>query len=181
MMTKSTKGVPMIRNLLTFALLATTVAGSAAPSFAMDRGHAELLGALAARGITLYNDADLCESRPELDGFYHGGSRSLVVCAEGSWANLSENDLDTIRHESVHFMQDCANGSIDGNLRRVLKPGQAHAMLVATGQNPDLIAQVYSSKGKGEHVPYEEEAFGIAAALPASAITHALNAICPLP
>jgi len=180
MMTKSTKGT-MIRKLLTAALLAATVVSSAAPALAIDDDHAALLNAVQQRGIKLYNDADMCRAQPYLDGFYYGPSRALVICAEGSWEGLSANDLDTIRHETVHFIQDCANGSIDGDLRLILKPGVAENLLRHTGLPPEAIAQTYAENGKAHHVPVELEAFGIARAHSAETITNALNVFCPLP
>jgi len=179
MMTESTKGT-MIRALLTAALLATTVTASAAPALAIDPAHAQLLQAVQQRGIKLYNDADLCEAQPHLDGFYHGPSRALVICAEGSWEDLNANDLDTIRHETVHFIQDCANDSIDGNLQLILKPGVAENLLRGTGLPPEAITRTYTENGKAQHVPIELEAFGVARAHSAKTITKALNVFCPL-
>jgi len=171
-----------MHHFLTALLFALTITGSAAPSFAaVDQGHIDLLKAVQDRGITVYNDADLCRARPELDGFYHGPSRALVICVKGSWDNVDDNDLDTIRHETVHFIQDCANGSIDGNLQLILKPGVAESLLRQTGLAPEAIVRTYADNNQLDHVPQELEAFGVARGKGPGTITKALNVFCPLP
>ena len=172
----------MIR-FLTTALLATTIFGSVTPALAeispqVAAEHNALSAALTARGISLYLDEEDCHTRP-VAGFYHGPSKSLVLCNNGS-ATMTEDNLDTLRHESIHFIQDCANGAIDGHLRTILEPGQARAMLAQSGQDPEWIRRTYESHGAGAHVPFEEEAFGAAAVMPASAIVQAMDIFCPV-
>jgi len=172
-----------MQKLLTAALLAVTAFSSASPALAditpaVAQEHNNLVAALAARGISLHLDAAICKSNP-IDGLYHGASRSLVICNGGS-TEMTENNLDTLRHEAVHFMQDCRDGVVDGNLTTVLKPGQARAMLASSGQDPTWIERVYTSHGKEAHVPYEEEAFGIAAVVSPGTIISALNIFCPV-
>jgi hypothetical protein len=180
MMTKSTKGT-MIRKLLTAALLAATVVGAAAPALAIDEDHAALLNAVHARGVTLYNDGDFCQQDKDVDGFYHGPSKALVICSEGTWLDLSENQLDTIRHETAHFIQDCADGNINGSLDLILKPGAAVSMLNRTNLDPMGIIRTYTQKGRAAHIPVELEAFGIARGHDAKTIKQALELFCPLP
>lgn len=173
-----------MKKLLVTALLVATAFGSVSPALAdvitpaVAQEHNNLVAALAARGISLHLDAAICEVNP-IGGFYHGQSRALVICNDGS-TEMTEENLDTLRHESVHFMQDCRDGIIDGKLNTVLKPGQARAMLAASGQDPTWIERVYTSHDKGEHVPYEEEAFGIAATMSPNTIVSALDIFCPV-
>lgn len=174
-----------MQKLLTTALLAVTIFGSATPSLAqaipaaVAQEHNNLVAALQSRGIAMYLDADTCRQNP-IDGFYDGTSRVLVICNKGQ-ADMTPNNLDTLRHEAMHFIQDCRDGVIDGRMATVLKPGQARAMLASAGQDPNWIERVYTSHGKGAHVPFEEEAFGAAAVMPASVIQQAVEIFCPIP
>lgn len=173
-----------MKKLLTAALLVATAFGLVSPALADDitpavaQEHNNLVAALAARGISLHLDAAICEVNP-ISGFYHGQSRALVLCNGGS-TNMTAENLDTLRHETIHFIQDCRDGVIDGRLTTVLKPGQARALLAATGQDHEQLRRVYESHGQGAHVPLEEEAFGAAAAMSASVIHQAMNIICPV-
>lgn len=170
-----------MKTALTLGLLASlTLSGGPAVAAPLDTGHAQLLGAVQARGITLYLDGDRCDSG-HVDGFYVGSYKALVICNKGS-RDFDANDLDTIRHEVVHFIQDCARGqAIDGNLETILKPGAAREILAEVGLSADGITKVYTDNGAGDAVPYEHEAFAIAAGMDASTITKALEQFCPLP
>lgn len=170
-----------MKKLLTTALLLLTMVGSAAPAVAVSDADAlaanQLIDGLNARGITVYLDAPQCADG-SLDGFYMGMSRVLVLCNKGS-REMSENALDTLRHETIHFIQDCRDGVIDHKLIKIMKPGTAERILRANGLDPQKINEIYSSKGKADHVPLEYEAFA-GGLLPTSTILNAMNAICPL-
>lgn len=174
-----------MRKLLTVSLLVTAVFGLAKPaesqyiSKAVADQHNALVAALVDRGVSVYLDADTCQENAGLSGFYHGASSSLVLCNKGS-ENMTAENMDTLRHESIHFLQDCKDGIIDGHLVPVLKPGAAQELLVQGGHDADAIRRLYTSKGRGAHVHLEEEAFGAAATMPAATIATAINTICPL-
>ena len=170
-----------MKKLLTTALLLLTMVGSATPSFAVTDADAiaanQLIQALNARGITLYLDADQCDDGT-LDGFYMGRPRVLVLCNKGS-REMTERALNTLRHEAVHFIQDCRDGAIDHELNLIMKPGTAERILRENGWSPERIKEVYSANGKGSHVPFEYEAFA-GGLMPTSTILNVMNAMCPL-
>lgn len=165
------------------ALLTIILVGASAPAYAISPATAEahnLLGdALVRRGISLYADSPVCQARPGLQGYYNGSERVLVICNGGS-RQVTESSLDTLRHETVHFIQDCANGTIDNNLRTVLKPGKARYLLEQAGIDVKQISKAYTAMGNASHVPLEEEAYAIAATMQSESIALALEIFCPL-
>jgi len=166
--------------LLAAILLVAAVPGSAyAISPVTAEAHNLLTDGLVRRGISLYADSPACQTNPGLEGYYSGSQRALVLCNDGS-LRMTENNLDTLRHEATHFIQDCADGTIDNTLRTVLKPGQARALLSAAGLDAGRIHEVYSELGQADRVPFEEEAFAVAATMRAETIGQALDIFCPL-
>lgn len=171
-----------MRKLLTTALLATTIFGSVCPALAVTdqqvAQHNALAAALQSHGIQLYLDAEICHTKP-VAGFYHSPSKSLILCNNGK-TDMTDDNLDTLRHESVHAMQDCANGiKGDQNLQRVLKPGQAEELAAKTGLSLERIREIYLSHGVDEYtITLEYEAFTAAAAMDADTIAQALNIFC---
>lgn len=173
---------------LVSVLLAIILAGVVipAPAYAeyihpdVAEAHNLLVDALVRRGISLYVDSPACQSSPGLEGYYSGSQRALVLCNDGS-LRMTEDNLNTLRHEATHFIQDCADGAIDNTLRTVLKQGQARELLSTAGLDADLIREVYSVMGQANHVPLEEEAFAVAATMNPGTIVAAMNIFCPLP
>jgi len=170
-----------MRKLLTAVLLAATILGSAAPSLATAPSeydeHNALADALRANGITLYLDAGICHTKP-LAGFYHSPTKSLVLCNNGS-ATMTDENMDTLRHEAIHVIQDCKLGIMgDRKLGKVFKPGVVEQLARDFGVNLDRIKQVYESHGQHDVVELEYEAFAGAAGMPARTIARALNVMC---
>ena len=172
-----------MQRFLATALLATTIFGAACPALAISDAtaaqHNDPTAALTEVGIKLYLDADLCRTRKGLSGFYHSPSLSMVLCNNGS-KEMTEENLDTLRHESVHVVQDCKNG-IKGDrvLQRVLKPGVAQALAAQYGINLDRITEVYRGQGQDDHVvSLEHEAFTAAAGMSAATIASAVRIAC---
>jgi hypothetical protein len=171
----------MIR-FLTAALLATTMLGAIAPALAVTQEQADqhnvLIGTLERYGVRVSLDDQLCRERP-IDGFYHSPSKTLTLCNGGS-TSMTDANLDTLRHESIHAMQDCRNG-IQGDriLGHVLKSGAAASMAAEYGISPERIRQLYLSHGVDEYtVTLEYEAFAGAAAMSADTIAQALDIFC---
>lgn len=172
-----------MKKLLTAALLAATLFGSVAPSYATApdeyQEHNALVSALQNAGISVHLDADICRKYTDLAGFYHSPSKSLVICNKGS-RTMNEENLDTLRHEAIHAIQDCKNGvQGDSVLRPVLKPGVVEYLAGSHGVDLDRITHIYGSKGASQEViRLEHEAFTAAAGMDASTIANALGAMC---
>jgi hypothetical protein len=99
-------------------LLASLAIATPALAAPLPVDHQILVDALVADGVTvLINEpADACFDGSERNGAYvvYEGGQYLVVCQDNrktsdvvSW---TANDLDTIRHEGFHIVQDCMDG-----------------------------------------------------------------------
>lgn len=143
-----------------------------------DPGHQALVDALTRAGVRVFFDHQICKT-DRVYGFYHNPSKSLVVCNEGS-GMFDENDLDTLRHEAIHVIQDCANGTLgDNRMGLALKPGISRQMLAQAGIDITKIEAAYGRRGvKGVNLELEYEAFGAAATVPASTIAEVVGIMC---
>ena len=83
---------------------------------------------LNARVWTLWSTTSLRRERPSVNGFYSSHNRVLVVCndryvkGENEDPQWTANDLDTLRHEAQHLIQDCMVGGLaDSKLHPVYR------------------------------------------------------------
>jgi len=94
---------------------------------------------------------------------------------------LSDDDLDTIRHEAHHIIQDCQDGVIDGRLDRYFSDPAKRAEFMES--YPDWkeykIVEEYREDGASEHViRLELEAWAVADLVSAEAIHSVLKREC---
>jgi hypothetical protein len=171
-----------MRTLLALSLSLVALFGAAGPSLAVTAleadQHNALVSTLTAQGIKIALDADLCREK-SLAGFYHSPTKTMVICNGGS-TQMTEYNLDTLRHESIHVAQDCRNGiKGDHNLQRIMKPGMVEQLANSTGVSLANIRRVYRSNGADDHtILLEYEAFTGAASMSADTIAEALRIVC---
>ena len=92
---------------------------------------------------------------------------------------MTENNLDTLRHEAIHVVQDCKGVLGDQVLDNVLKPGVVRELAARHGVDLGWIREVYAQNGADAHVvSLEHEAFVAAAVMPASTIANAVRTMC---
>lgn len=115
----------------TLSLLLTTIptAAFAAPTQDQVNNHLSLLNYVDSRDdITVGINVPQCSRYGDkFQGMYIAkeGYAYLIICQDnrtfGSTdiVEWTENDLDTIRHETFHYVQDCYDGAIDFGLRQV--------------------------------------------------------------
>ena len=97
----------------------------------MDAAHFSLLQAVEETGVpVMINPIDCYEG--EMAGVYgfYSYNEALVICQEngghGQLVRMSAEDLNTIRHEVVHLIQDLATGTLeDYELTTVYKMNSA--------------------------------------------------------
>lgn len=168
----------LFSNLATTALAGLAAIGFASASFTAPaqaqvqegsmEAHAYLAGVIQDHGVSFYVNHDQCQQRPSVMGFYAGRERVLVVCQDNYTGNgevtWTANDLDTLRHEAQHLIQDCMAGT---NHDHVLSPvyrdpiGNAYSVLGA-GRMQE-INRVYRGQGADtDTVILEWEAFTVA-------------------
>ena len=164
-------------NLKALALAAlATVSTVAAPASA-STPHVELFKTLVQAGLDVrVNEARDCDPNHnggfKAFGWYHGPTQSLVICQEqilrgyGTWngqaVNFTEEDLDTLRHEAHHFVQDCRDGAINQQLHAVYQKPIDLAVNWLGADGARKVVEMYSDSS--QHIQVMElEAFAVAA------------------
>ena len=163
----------MFKSLLT-ALTLTTLATPVLAQSNMSQ-HQRLWTAVESVGVTIVvNDVKLCHPKfnggKKFFGWYHGPSRMMVICQEvamadnnfnGEQQEWSEEDLDTLRHESHHMVQDCRDDSLNQELEAVYTKPVNLAYNVLGERGVDIVLEMY--KDAPEHMQVLElEAFSVA-------------------
>ncbi len=155
--------------------------------------HYPILTSLNRKGVRLEINPKECN--PYLDGFYHHvmGITRVGVCQDlgtpgGPEVQWTANDLDTLRHESFHLIQDCI---VDGETNMALHPffdgdGPGPATIDIDKVIDELgadkafnIWEKYARRGAGaEEIIMEIEAFSVARYVAPGDIAAMINKFC---
>lgn len=132
--------------------------------------HLALVEAIEGNGVRFLVNDPYCGKEEDLMGFYAGKYRILVVCQDngvpgGPAVTWTANDLDTLRHEAQHLIQDCIVGTNhDHELAPVYNSPAGLAQEVIGQEAINRITQVYRENGATDLVLLlEYEAFAVAA------------------
>ena len=164
-------------NFKALALAAVTAAaGVVAPAQAAApvatqaevRNHVQLAEAIKSTGVQFYINPAECNERPVF-GWYWALKNELVVCQElrnpatpGVQTSWTEEDLDTLRHEAHHLVQDCRDTYLNGRLDAVYTDPIALAEHQLGERRIMGILRAYSDAS--DHIKVMElEAFSVAA------------------
>lgn len=148
--------------------------------------HQQLLRTVQDAGITVSINHLRC-SELQVDGFYIGRARVLVICqdngkGDGKLAEWTDNDLDTIRHEVHHLVQDCKNGTIDGDLDNMFSNPDLVEFVQQSGMSQETVHRIirnYGQKGAdNDTILTEIEAFAVARGIGPLTIANAVKQIC---
>ena len=110
----------------TLAAVTTVVAASPVQAASNMRHHQYLRDVLHSAGIAVFVNHRDCWTDSAM-GWYQPNIGTIVVCQEymvheGREVAWTEEDLNTLRHEAQHVIQDCMIGSNnDGSLHPVYK------------------------------------------------------------
>ena len=166
--------------LATTALTGLAALGFASASYASPtrtvpqegslEAHAVLVEAIERQGVDFVVNHDFCDENPGVMGFYSSHAQVLVVCndryvkGENEDPQWTANDLDTLRHEAQHLIQDCMVGGLaDSRLHPVYRDPIALAYEVLGGEDMQGINRLYRGNGADtETVILEWEAFSVA-------------------
>jgi len=147
----------------------TTIVPTAVEAKNVDRGHMDLVRAIASTGVELKINPEACYENPDktLYGWYWAAKNEMVICQENATHYNTETywtaeDFDTLRHEAQHLIQDCRDGSLNGSLDSVYKEPIKLALDVLGESKSKSIIRTYSDSS--EHIQVMElEAFAVAA------------------
>lgn len=140
-------------------------------------------------GVQTYvNDGRYCNKLEEHHGLYNHHKNFLVVCQDegrydGQMVGWSDNDLDTLRHEAHHIVQDCAAGSLyDNEMALLFNDPDDLAEFAAGALTVDQVKWIVSSyggQGASDAVIVQEiEAFAVAASVNPRTIADKLVEFC---
>ena len=131
------------------------------------QSHAELAAAIELTGTDFLLNPPQCNAEGNTYGWYYAAENQLVVCQEnvkhhsGQAIAWTEEDLDTLRHEAHHLVQDCMDGRLQGRLDTVYEDWQTLAKGVLGYDKIARILEVYSDYDE-RHQVMELEAFSVA-------------------
>ena len=171
-----------------FGIAATATAVlTGSPGLANEmREHERLWNTLQDNGITtILNSPAYCDK--DTAGSYSSSAGVLFVCQENarvpykevSWTDY---DLDTLRHEAHHVVQDCIKGGLGDGRYETLFEGNELSTFVSnalTDDEIDWVIKTYASQGADEEMIIQElEAFASAKSVSAGTIADAVNNTC---
>ena len=145
---------------------ATAVVPTAAEAKNLDAAHVNLARVAAKTGVEIKVNPAAC-FKGDTFGWYWAAKNELVICQEkrekiGVETYWTAEDLDTLRHEVQHLIQDCRDGRRDGHLDAVYNKPIALAEAVLGSDRIMSILEVYSDASN--HIKVMElEAFSVAA------------------
>ena len=104
--------------------------------------HTQLARAVASTGVKLLINVPACQTEGSY-GWYAPRKSQLVICQENAtdekMVTWTAEDLDTLRHEAHHLVQDCIDNVLDGRLEAVyVEP----AKLIGHVLNEEQIAEI---------------------------------------
>ena len=158
-----------MNKITTIALSALTLVATTAPQAMAKsnyRSHMTLGNVIRSTGINFKINPARCWDRNSF-GWYWAAQNEMVICQEnkrsvGVEAQWTEEDLDTLRHEAQHLIQDCMDGSRQGALGAVYKDPIGLAKDVLGNDGIQNIIEAYSDVS--DHIKVMElEAFSVAA------------------
>lgn len=151
-------------SLATITALATVLPAMARSNH---QHHVSLARAVISTGVQFKINPPECFTKENegVYGWYWARNREMVVCQENAvntnevaW---TEEDYDTLRHEVQHLVQDCMDGSLQGQLDSVYRDPIGLAKETLSTSAIHQIVESYGSKG--DHtVVMELEAFSVA-------------------
>jgi len=193
----------MFKQLLATATTLGLLAAS--PAMAMVEGfdsqHQMLLDTLRSKGVYVaLNVPQVCDAvktNKSTHGVYFYNSNKdvamMAICqdfgGQGEEVQWTANDLDTLRHESIHYLQDCMDGELDGAMVPLYDgPGgyspidlNIKDVVAAIGyeQDTSIIATYTRSGASDEVIRLELEAFLSASKIKADMIAQSIDVNCP--
>ena len=169
------------------SLTVGAVPAAATPNTGSFDDHLNLYHTIHSYGVKVnINHPEFCHGG--IDGSYSSQLRVLNVCQDNGYPGGPEvdwtaNDLDTLRHEAHHMIQDCAgSGHGNGYLVHLFADRQQLLSFIDSvysraEQRSIMGADSYAGHNN-ERQLIELEAFTTAAIIPADKIADKMNEVC---
>ena len=173
----------------TFATIIAALGMSVSPVSANEllEQHNQLWSSLQQVGITMSINSPI-HCKGDKMGAYYYNSGLMVICQEqsttmnGEQVEWTAEDLDTLRHESHHVVQDCVAGEIaDGSLSTLFDNPDEWKEFVRGGLSETAIEGIIKTYSTGDNngvVARELEAFSVASSVSADTIANKVIEMC---
>ena len=126
--------------------------------------HQQLSAAVMSVGVKVLINPPICQQREAL-GWYAPRQSMLVICQENAKGTTevtwTQEDLDTLRHEAHHLVQDCMDNALDGQLTSVYESPAELVKNVLTYEQMIAIMEWYDDATARRQM-MELEAFSVA-------------------
>ena len=151
----------------------------------IDSNHDELKKVLNDVGVEVFlNDTDLCDGSQS--GMYSPEYNAIVICQDDrietsdQEVEWTENDYDTLRHESHHVVQDCIEGIDNEKMSLFFSDRVEYLEFILVSLTKSQIFYITESYRSFDNdtVLNELEAFGTARHVKSNTIVKALRAVC---
>ena len=150
--------------------------------------HVELYNTLVESGVPVHiNDTQICTDG--MAGAYYPQYNVMGICQDNrspiteTQVKWTENDLDTLRHEAQHVVQDCVAGLDNSDLQTMFNQDtDEYSDFIIDNLTDDEIQSIiqnYRSAGADdETIILELEAFAVAKSVNPLLIASAVKRLC---
>lgn len=157
------------------------------PVNATPEDHRYLAQTIQSLGVPLTLNSKVHCPPGESGSYFAAGF--MIICQDhrtedGKQVSWTENDLDTLRHEAHHLLQDCAKGTIgDRKMSLMFNNEKDFKRFISnSGYTQEQLQQLikhYQKQGvTGYDLLMELEAFAVARSIPANLIADKLKEYC---
>ena len=150
--------------------------------------HKRLLNVVESLGVQVAINDSYCKKLNMFNGFYINKKKQLYICQDnslmdGKIAEWTENDFDTIRHETFHLIQDCNDGKLgDGDYKLVYNDDELIQVVLDSGitmKRLQRYVNLYTILGESSHgTMLEMEAISSSKVMSADDITEKIIDVC---
>ena len=175
-----------LTKLITGAIASLGITMSATPVKAdIYEEHYYLWKTLEQVGVKVnLNHPDDC--KPGVDGIYDSIRAYITICQDNAITayeptEWTANDLDTLRHEAQHVIQDCVDNRLgDGNIQPMFDDVKERQEFVVGILGPDRVKNIVFNyrQSNANIIESELEAHAVAQQIDAKSIAAKLITVC---
>jgi len=150
--------------------------------------HKRLLNVVESLGVRVAINDSYCKKLNMFNGFYINKKKQLYICQDnslmdGKIVEWTENDFDTIRHETFHLIQDCNDGKLgDGDYKLVYNDDELIQVVLDSGitmKRLQRYVNLYTILGESSHgTMLEMEAISSSKVMSVDDITEKIIDVC---
>ncbi len=150
--------------------------------------HKRLLNVVESLGVQVAINDSYCKKLNMFNGFYINKKKQLYICQDnslmdGKIVEWTENDFDTIRHETFHLIQDCNDGKLgDGDYKLVYNDDELIQVVLDSGitmKRLQRYVNLYTILGESSHgTMLEMEAISSSKVMSVDDITEKIIDVC---